>query len=155
MDKINVLLEIYKLHSDLADKTSQRRVLTNRYYITLVSAIATALAFLFKLTEIPKTSFLFIALGISIFSILICFAWITNLESYRQLNELKFEVLHELEEKLPFKFFKREWDLLKNENDKKSYKRLSKVEKNIPYLLMSPFIIIALYSGISLLSLIN
>lgn len=39
------LLEIYKLHAELADKVSQRREGANRLYVSLITAILALIAF--------------------------------------------------------------------------------------------------------------
>lgn len=141
MDKEEKQLEIYKLHSELADRVSQRRSQTNQYFIALISALVTGLAFLAELKDFDSIVSLLILLGVSIFGIILCYVWIINIESYRQLNSGKFKTLHELEQELPFNFYERELEHLGKGENKEQYKKLSEVEKNVPRLLMTPFII--------------
>ncbi len=43
-DKQKELLEIYKLHAELADRVSQRREEANRLYVSLLAAVLVLLA---------------------------------------------------------------------------------------------------------------
>ena len=129
----NQLLEIYKLHSELADRVSQRRTDANRLYVSLHVAIALLLAALarFGTGHIPAE----VILGlVGVVGVSLSLSWLSVINSYRQLNREKFRVLHLLEERLPFQFFKDEWD--PNSEGKKSntYWRLTHTESLLPYL---------------------
>lgn len=105
MDKTKQeLLEIYKIHAELADRVSQRREGANRLYVSLLSVILALLAA----------------------------SWYIIIRSYRQLNKGKFDALHELEEKLAYPFFKREWELLEEGKNKSRYWKLTIVETFLP-----------------------
>ena len=54
------------------------------------------------------------------------------IRSYRQLNSGKFAALHELEERLAFPFFKREWELLDEGRKLSRYWKLTIVETGLP-----------------------
>ena len=58
----------------------------------------------------------------------ISYIWMKNIESYSALNHGKFDVINEIENKLPARGFTIEWELIKLYN----YKELTKVEKNVP-----------------------
>ena len=81
---------------------------------------------------------------------LLASAWYIVIRSFRQLNSGKFKALHELEEKLAFPFFKREWDLLKEGTERKTYWRLTVVETFVPIIFFSCFTVLLLI-GIYLL----
>ena len=80
---------------------------------------------------------MFGVLGISL-----SISWLITIRSYRQLNTGKFKALHELEEKLAYPFFKREWSLLgKNEGKGKNiYFKLTIVETFLPVIFCIPFL---------------
>ena len=129
------LLEIYKLHAELADRVSQRREGANRLYVSLITAflIFLAAAFRFGTGAIP----VYVAMLVgSTLGILLSVSWYIVIRSYRQLNSGKFKALHELEQKLAYPFFKREWELLGKElgKEKKAsrYWRLTVVETILP-----------------------
>lgn len=125
------LLDIYKLHAELADRVSQRREGANRLYVTLLTGVLILLAAFFRYgagalpvwTILAAAGFLGCALS---------WAWFTIIRSYRQLNSGKFKALHELEEKLAYPFFKREWELLEQGENKGRYWKLTVVETALP-----------------------
>ena len=132
MDKTQQeLLEIYKIHAELADRVSQRREGANRLYVSLLSVILVLLPALLRYETgiIP----VWIVLGIAgVLGMLLSVAWYINIRSYRQLNKGKFDTLLRLEEKLAYPFFKREWELLEEGRNKSRYWRLTIVETFLP-----------------------
>ncbi len=144
-DNQDRLLDIYKLHSELADRVSQRREGANRLYVSLNVALFALLAGLlrFGFGEAPES----LILGaIGIMGALLSVSWYLVIRSYRQLNSEKFRVLHELEERLPFQFFKSEWDpQLKGENSNR-YLRLTQVEIVLPLIFGALFIGLIAYT---------
>ena len=141
------LLEIYKLHAELADRVSQRREGANKLYASLLTGILIFLAaFLRYGTGIIPVWLLLFVTGVlgSLFSV----SWFIVIRSYRQLNTIKFEVLHKLEEKLAYTFFKREWNLLEKGENKGRYRKLTVVETGLPIIfsfLFLALIVIAFY----------
>ena len=55
-------------------------------------------------------------------------SWYIVIRSHRQLNTGKFAALNELEQKLDYPFFRREWELLKQGKNRKVYWKLTVVE---------------------------
>ena len=129
------LLEIYKLHAELADRVSQRREGANRLFVSLLTGTLIFLAALLRYgTETIPIGAILTAIGV--FGICLSAAWFIIIRSYRQLNTGKFAALNELEEKLTYPFFKREWELLGMvEKPKPSrYWRLTVVETILPFI---------------------
>ena len=125
------LLEIYKLHAELADRVSQRRAGANRLYVTLLTGILILLAAFFRYGAgtVP------VWIGWSVFGIvgmLLSASWFIVIRSYRQLNSGKFPVLLELEKKLSYPFFAREWELLEEGKNVNRYWKLTVVETFLP-----------------------
>lgn len=126
-----VLLEIYKLHSELADRVSQRREGANRLFVTLLVGLLVFLATLLRVGSngVSVDAMLFWG-GIT--GLLLACSWFVIIRSYRQLNTGKFRALHELESHLPYQFFKREWDLLGQGKEVSRYWKLTVVETIMP-----------------------
>lgn len=125
------LLEIYKLHAELADKVSQRREGANRLYVSLLTGLLILLAAFLKYgTGMIPVWLVLMAVGV--IGILLSASWFIVIRSYRQLNSGKYDALQELEEKLAYPFFKREWELLKEGKDKSRYWKLTIVETFLP-----------------------
>ena len=129
--KQNELLEIYKLHAEFAERVSQRREAANQRYVSMLVGLAAFLAVLLRFGdgEIPA-----IALRlVSVLGVAISLSWYVVIRSYRQLNSGKFDALHELEKRLAYRFFKREWELLGEGRDFRRYWRLTDVETVLPW----------------------
>ena len=150
MDEKQELIEIYKLHAELADSISKQRYIANRFYMLILSGLAVLFsAFLQRKNGVPLA---WLMVGFGGFSMLLAAAWYIVIRSYRQLNSGKFKALHELEEKLTYPFFKREWDLLAEGREQKTYWRLTIVETFVPTIF---FVCFAALLGIGIYLLIT
>ena len=118
-----ILFEQYRLYVEMANNITNHRNNTNKFYVTLISLLISIFSIITSITHeliifiIP----LMIIIGIS-------YIWMKNIESYSALNHGKFDVIDEIENKLPTRGFTIEWELIKLYN----YKELTKVEKNVP-----------------------
>ena len=139
------LLEIYKLHAELADRVSQRREGANRLYVSLLVGLMVFLGALlrFGVGEVPVRIVLF---SVGTIGALLSLSWYVVIRSYRQLNSGKFTALHELEEKLAYPFFRREWDLLAEGKDRSRYWKLTNVEVGLPCIFFVLFFGLTVYS---------
>ena len=148
MDDKQELLEIYKLHAELADSVSKQRAAMNRFYVLVFSGLAVLFStFLQRKNGVPIGWFM---LGFGAFGMLLASAWFVVIRSYCQLNSRKFQVLLALEERLPYSFFKNEWELLGEGKDPKSYRKLTGVETFVPVIFGICFAVL-LVIGICLL----
>lgn len=139
------LLEEYKLYVEMADRVSARRIDASKLYISLLTGLLAVIPFILEQgtpVNIQKT----VLVAMSILGIGLCYIWNLNIRSYKQLNYLKFKVIHEMEQELPFPCYKREWEILDQEQDSGGYLRLSKVERYIPFLLMIPYLTLLLFT---------
>lgn len=149
MDEKQELLEIYKLHAELADSVSKQRAIANRFYILVLSGLAVLFStFLQRKNGIPLG---WLMIGFGAFGMLLALAWYSVIRSYCQLNSGKFQVLLALEEKFAYPFFKHEWELLGEGKDSKSYRKLTAVEACVPVIFGICFALLLLI-GICLLS---
>lgn len=140
------LLEIYKLHTELADRVSQRREGANRLHVSLLSGFLVFLAALLRFGsgEVTTPTLLLFS---GIIGMAISGSWYIVIRSYRQLNTGKFAALDELEQKLDYPFFRREWQLLERGGNRNRYWKLTVVETFLPsifFVLFFSFLVIAL-----------
>jgi len=142
------LLEQYKLYVEMADRISERRMQTNKFYISLLSGLLALLSILVSVGKLNQTLIFVI---VSLLGIALCILWHINIRSYRQLNSGKFKVIHEMEQFLPFPCYDREWEVLGESKEKTKYLQLTRVEKYIPVILAIPYIFVFLYTLASLL----
>ena len=126
------LLDIYRLHAELADRVSQRREGANRLYVSLLLALVLFLAALFRFGagDLPGD----VVVAVAVTGAALSMSWWVVIRSYRQLNSGKLKALHELEDDLAYPFFKREWELLGEGKDKGRYWRLTQVEGILPWI---------------------
>jgi hypothetical protein len=140
------LLEEYKLYVEMADRMSARRIQASQFYISLLSALFGVIAILVEKRIFPGSEGSFLLLG-SLLGLFLCFIWHVNINSYKQLNLLKFKVIEEMEVQLPFPCYAREWQI---EKKTKQYQRLSKVEKYVPLSIALLYLGLAIYAGFSI-----
>ncbi len=145
----SILIEQYKLYVEMMDRVSLRRNDANKFFITLLT---TLLAFLTLVVENNLFNSIqsWSILAIGVIGVALCTLWNLNILSYKQLNSLKFDVIHEMEKELPYPSYSREWEILGNKN--KKYRRLTEIERYIPYVFLIPFVILIIFSLIGLVS---
>ncbi|NMB52222.1 MAG: hypothetical protein GX999_07835 [Bacteroidales bacterium] len=139
-----LLLEQYKLFVEMADRNSERRGATNKFYITILTGLLalTSWAATNTLCEVFNIVLLFI----SILSLALCGIWYLNINSYKQMNSGKFTVIHEMEKQLPFPCYGREWEILESGKNHAIYVPYTKIEKFIPIILAVPYAALLLYA---------
>jgi len=126
------ILEQYKLFVEMTDRISSRRDVANGFFLTLNCLILGATGFLFeKQNLLPSKWFLLVPLSVLLLE---CFFWWRLIISYKQLNGAKFQIIGEMESRLPATpYGKAEWDLLlKKGEDRKIYWLLTHLESKIP-----------------------
>ena len=133
------ILEIYKLHAELADRVSQRRLAANRLYVSLLVGLLLFCGALLRMDG--ETAYVgpFLSIVGSV-GVLLAISWRVIVRSYRQLNAGKFKGLRELECALSWQFFQREWEHLGAGKDPGRYRRLSRVEESLPWVFLVVFV---------------
>lgn len=134
-----ILFEQYKLYVEMADEVSNRRNDMNKFYVILSTSLISIFQIIASITHEISTGVLVIIIAIFIIFIFINCVWIINIKSYSKLNCGKFDVINEIENKLPAKGFTIEWELL---TEVYQYNELTNVEKNIPIIMMGIGVII-------------
>jgi hypothetical protein len=124
------ILEQYKIYVEMADRISQRRGLTNTFFLTLNTAIFTTIGLFWEHKPNGQGWWLAFPLMMLLGE---CFAWFYILRSYRLLNTAKYEVVGALETRLPASpYWRAEWMALGEGKDPKRYWPLSHIESWIP-----------------------
>ena len=103
-------IEQYKLLVQSADNNSGRRIASNRYLMALNTAIAGAYVVQLS-TSGPAWWLLFVSGA----GVMIAYLWKRYIESFKKLNRAKFEIIHRMEEDLPWQPFKDEWEPLERD----------------------------------------
>jgi hypothetical protein len=128
----DAVLDQYKLYVEMADRISQRRGLANTFFLTLNTAIFTAVGVFWKDRPAAQAWWLVFPLLVVLGQ---CFAWFYLVRSYRLLNAAKGRVIGALEERLPASpYWRAEWWLLGEGKDPRRYWQLTHIETWIPVL---------------------
>lgn len=126
----SAVLDQYKLCVEMADRISQRRSVTNTFFLTLNTAVLTAVGALWG----KRTAGVEVWLVVPLLALLVqCAAWFWLVRSYRLLNGAKYRVIGLLEERLPASpYWKAEWAALGEGKDWRKYLPLTRLEQWVP-----------------------
>lgn len=125
-----LLLDQYKLYVESAENVTMKRASASRFYLTVLAGL---LAVFSLPKDVVAAQFqVVLYAGIGLLGMVLCVVWFANLHSYRQLNKGKYRIIHEMEQRLPFAPFRREWDILGHGKDVSRYRPISKLEQAIP-----------------------
>ena len=114
-----LLLVQWQTCVESANAMSQRRDVINGLFVTLCLAIVTGTAAFWDYRAIAL-----LAIGM-----VVCIAWLLYLQSFRKLNQAKFEAINAMEKQLPKQPFSEEWDTLQKDS---KYRKETTIEKILP-----------------------
>ena len=143
------LLEQYKLYVEMADRISQRRDQSNRFYASLLAGMIALMAVLARL-DISNDVWVVVFLVGGLFGSFLSAVWFVNIRSYRALNTAKFTVINELEKNLPAQGYTDERNLLRPVGDSPKYFQLTRVEQFVPVIMFLLFFGLAIYAVLQL-----
>jgi len=140
------LVEQYKVLVESAERVSVRRQAANTINISFNTLLLAAYALVGQTAPSnaerrPLDAWHALVLIVGVAG---CLNWWTQIKSYRALNAAKFEIIHEIERRLPARVFYDEWELLK----RNKYAQLTNVESLIPgifgvlYVAMTVFLMV-------------
>lgn len=133
-------LELYKLAVEMADRVSARRGIANSFFLTANTGVVALLG-----TQDVRW---YVAAAGIVFSA----TWWALLKSYRDLNSAKFDVILDMEERLPVRVYSDEWDRLRRRsvhfrltpNAIRSwlaqYRELGRIERIVPWVFASIYL---------------
>ena len=124
-------LEQYKLFVEMADRVSQRRDQSNRFYATIFSALAAVLLVAARF-DLSQEVWEIALLAVGVVGATLAAIWFVNIKSYRRLNSAKFAVINQMEERLPVAGYTDEWEILRPKGGRPQYLQLSRVEQYVP-----------------------
>jgi len=113
-DRTKALLEQYKLYVDSTSKISDRRGAANTFLLSTNSALVTVYGLAAGKDTTLAGSNGAAAWLIPVAGLTISVSWIALIRSYRAVNRAKFEVINNLEGRLPARLFNAEWQILKS-----------------------------------------
>lgn len=125
------LFEQYKIYIDSIEKISDRRQHANNYFIT-INTVLISLIGLFCQLKITEC-ICWVKPLIAVMGVIICAIFWFLIRSYKQLNTGKFQVVHEIEKRLPLALYQYEWEILGEGKNQNIYYPFSHIELFIPW----------------------
>lgn len=113
------VMEQWKTCVEQANSNTEKRNNSNGLFITINTGLFAVITF-----TGDNKSFL-----LSMVGIVVCILWLNMIRSYQQLSSVKYDIVNEIEAKLPLAPFTHEWEKLRLEHN---YIGLTKIEKAIP-----------------------
>jgi hypothetical protein len=109
-----IVLDLYKTAVDLADRWTSRRAGANTFFLTLNTALAAMVGIVSAARRPPPHGSVpaFDGFGLAMTAaagIVLAAVWWALLRYYRRLSKAKWDVINELEERLPVRPFTDEW----------------------------------------------
>jgi hypothetical protein len=131
------LFEQYKLYVESAEKISERRVSANNYLLTVNAFLVTLYGLL--AASPYKGGW---AVLVPVAGVLVSLTWHRIITSYRDLNTVKFKVIHELEQQMPAALYDYEWQKAE-EGRGKAYHPLTHLERWVPIIFIVLYVLLA------------
>lgn len=176
-EQMNGINDQYVHYAESAMAVSDRRLQTNRFYISILSSILVVLTVFFDGSLGYHQHIGLLAIGI--LGVCLCILWYQTIDSHRRLNQAKYEILHNIEEDLPYQVYSDEWNLIgpkigpeeqekrfarihllfavlrdiMSSSDKVQYYEQTTVEKSIAMLISILYVLLVVYAGWRLLQL--
>ena len=142
------LLEQYKLYVEMADRVSARRGTANNFLLSVNALLVSGFGVLTSVTEDSAQTWQF---ALPLAGVVVCTAWLVLVRSYRQINTGKFQVIHELEKRLPAALYNAEWEAL-DRGKGKEYVALTRVEQAIPIVFVLVYVALMAASVIDIIN---
>jgi hypothetical protein len=138
------LFEQYKHYVESAEKISEQRVSANNYFLTVNAFLVT----LYGLVAASRYNTYWTML-VPVAGLLVALTWHRIITSYRDLNTVKFAVIHELEAYMPAALYDYEWKKAQKGRGK-AYHPLSHLERWIPTIFMVLYVLLGVVGGLGL-----
>jgi hypothetical protein len=136
------LLEQYRLYVEMADHVSDRRDKANSFFLAVNTALLTAMGLI-----LSNKGWSLFAAAPAAPALILCFFWMRLIDSYRQLNSVKFQVIGKLERALSSAPYAHEWELLGKGEDPRKYRPLTHLERYVPLIFALLYIALVLVAA--------
>jgi hypothetical protein len=131
------LFEQYTRYVESAEKISDRRVSANNYLLTVNAFLVTLYGILVGGGRVAT----YWPILVPAAGVLVSLTWLRIILSYRDLNTVKFQVIHELEQHLPAALYEYEWKKAEAGRGK-AYHPLSHLERWVPIIFTALYVLL-------------
>lgn len=132
------LFEQYKLYVESAERISERRVSANNYLLTVNAFLVTLYGLMAASPYRGGWAVL-----VPVAGVLVSLTWHRIIISYRDLNTVKFKVIHELEQQMPAALYDYEWQKAEKGRGK-AYHPLTHLERWVPITFIVLYVLLAI-----------
>jgi len=105
-------LDLYKTAVEMADRISARRAMSNSFFLTLHTGLASFVSIAQSRSAARDRIGMIL---IAVVGLTLSAAWWLLLRSYRDLNSAKYRVIQAMEERLEAAIFADEWKILRDD----------------------------------------
>ena len=140
------LLEQYKLYVQSAENVSARRLASSRYLLAVNAALVALYGF-----QAQGPGSVWLTLLLPILGIPVSLLWYRIIRSHRDLNDVKFKIIHQLEEHLPAALYTHEWRLA-DRGRGRTYRSVTDIERWIPLVFLALHLVLLVLLGLRPLS---
>ena len=91
---------------------------------------------------------------IPVIGIPVSLLWYLIIKSHADLNRIKFDLIHELEQHLPAAIYKHEWQLA-DEGEGKTYRAVTKIERWIPILFAGLHVVLTIMVILAIVGVVD
>ena len=127
----DALLTQYRLFVETSEALVLRRQGVNNFFLSVNSLVLAGAGLLLRDGESSNVEAI-VLIVLAFGGVSLCFVWRRLITSFQQLSRGKFDVIHELELKLPAQMFAAEWVALGRGKDPKKYRPFTTVEAATP-----------------------
>ncbi len=149
---LNFLMEQWKTSVEFVKDLSIRRLSLNGFFLTGLSFLLSSTIYGDNVMNLSYTQYTILALMICIIGIVLCVLWVNQLNYYRDIIAVKYEVIRKIEEYLPARIFIYENNHFYNSNNMS--RSFSKLEKRVPMVFGIIFLCIFVELGVPVLKMI-
>jgi hypothetical protein len=120
-------LEQYKIFVETEERLVSRRQEENRFFLSVNALILAVISFLLKQGVNDRAAWGGIVI-LAVAGLILCYAWMKTIQSYRTLNSAKFAVIDRFEAVLPARMFGAEWEAA----EARGYQPFTVIEERVP-----------------------
>lgn len=131
------LLRLYLYYAGQTESLINRRGTNSRYFLTVNAGLSSVTGLVLELE--PAGSIWTAALPIA--GIIVCTVWWLLTRSYRILTKARFDVINEMEARLPAAPYTDEWRMIKNGSAYSQYKSIARQEAIVPLVFVALYVI--------------
>lgn len=133
----SMLLKLYLYYAGQTESLINRRGTNSRYFLTVNAALSSLTGALLELE--PGGKIWLAALPIA--GIIVCAVWWLLTRSYRILTKARFDVITEMETRLPVAPYTDEWRMIKKGPAYSEYKSIARQEAIVPIVFAALYVV--------------